>query len=168
MSSGIIPRGKYRGQHVSSLSDAQLHCVWAGLNGNRSRKINSFLEMVLAEQNRRHDVQRSPDAKTEAEKDPLISFGMYRGKPLSFVPDDYLEWCLKKFHHCPERIMFDAELRRRHPCRNAVNERKEKKSKSRKKKNRSKVRKTVRSVPSEHDCDTERDDLTEEFVNMFR
>lgn len=50
-----------------------------------------------------------------ATEEPVMTWGKYRGIPLSQVPGDYLKWCLEALPgmHPDTRSMMEAELSRR-------------------------------------------------------
>jgi hypothetical protein len=43
----------------------------------------------------------------------LLSFGVYRFKPISEVPYDYLQWCLATFADSKRRRLIQVEVERR-------------------------------------------------------
>jgi uncharacterized protein (DUF3820 family) len=43
----------------------------------------------------------------------LMAFGEHKGKEMSEVPLDYLQWCLATFEHSPRRTLIQIEVERR-------------------------------------------------------
>jgi len=47
----------------------------------------------------------------------LLSFGVHRGKKMSEVPYDYLQWCLATFQDSKRRMLIQVEIDRRNRVR---------------------------------------------------
>ena len=58
----------------------------------------------------------------------LMPFGKYKGKPISSVPDDYLNWCMENFDESKLRSFLKSEVDRRSKKKNSKKKQRTKKS----------------------------------------
>ncbi len=63
----------------------------------------------------------------------LMPFGKFKGRPISSVPDDYLQWCLANFEHSKLRAFLQSEVDRRNRKKNSKKKHRTKKSDHQKK-----------------------------------
>jgi uncharacterized protein (DUF3820 family) len=126
----VIPSGKHKGRALDTMTDTEVHTLWAGWNGSPNLKKTEFFRVIVSEIEAR--TGRNYSARTTvvetghrsmfADGGPVVgdvvepyrmTFGKHKGELITLVPMNYLLWCGENITSGSVAVIIAAEINRR-------------------------------------------------------